>query len=674
MVSTSKILTVSYGTFSCTLEGFDDPFLTMRSIAEYFRDLAADDRYFGAEPPTPDVEMLHRIAEREAQRKVDAQIKDNTVILRQTESALPDSNAITIPDQAAVEIQDTVASESLVQQVVSKQPVTSPILTGEEPEALIEPVIINEKPAEEDKVSPADLSDTSIGAKLQRLRAAAVSSTMQPENDTDNSLENGLGEDFFSGSPEVNADDDELTEDAAIEIADISEDAPIVNVEQEPVAEQAEEPVDEAEVFARISAATTDANDDSGLDSIDTPRTETADVATDNIDEDTDILSGISAALEHGITAEPTLSDNDFDAEFDAEFDDEDEAFEDENEAATDHAPEPVAIARIIKVRRAAAPDLTSEQPDEITDPQDEQVSDLASEDTTLSDDDEASLLADLAKVEREAEEEAAIIHAGQKDTGDALTLTAFDDADYTGTDALDRIMAETNTKIDSDEASHKRTSIAHLRAAVQAKRADHKSGDVDEGNDNTSEEYRDDLARVVQPGRPKQTRKSLGRRLAPLVLVSEQRVDEITPAAQIEKVADSQGRTPVRPRRVRKAQSKDSQATGANGNADTLEANEVLSESFATFVSQNQAEGAAELFEAAAAFRIYVKGQETFSRPQVMRLVLTTSPDSTLSREDALRAFGQLIRGGMIKKIQRGRYTISENTRFRPGLKRARA
>ncbi|HGG05366.1 MAG TPA: hypothetical protein ENK28_07895 [Aliiroseovarius sp.] len=610
MVNASKILTVSYGTFSCTLEGFDDPFSTMRSIAEYFRDLAADDRYFGAEPPTPDAEMLHRIAEREIQHRVEARVEDNNVVLRQADTVAPTGAATMVAGEALLETAADDSAEDLTPDAVARQAPQEDAAPQDADEMADDHGAEAAAPDFEDDV-PADLTDSSIAAKLRRIRAVVDN---RAADATREDRENGLGDDFFNDA----GDEYEPLIDAE---ADIAADDPF-EAEEFVEEDNQEQPLSDdaaSEILSGISAALHE---------------DTVEEQSDDIDQ-SEIDTSDNLAADDGIE--------------DGAEDDEDIDLEDENVFAEDEAPEPkpVAIARVVKVRR--------KQPAPV-----EEVEDMGEGNSMLSPEDEAALMAELAEVARDAELETAQEGQADQDQNEASqTRTAFDDGDFEGADALDRIMAETNSKLESDEVSQKRTSIAHLRAAVQAKRV---LGDDDDTADQ-AEDYRQDLAQVVHPRRPAIKGGKSSRRLAPLVLVSEQRVDE--PAAP-EAEADT---TPVRPRRVRKVSPEDIKPVeqAAKANADTEEA-------FNAFAVQVGAKAPIEILEAAAAWRIFVREQETFSRPQVMRLLLKSDPTGQLTREEGLRAFGKLIRDGVIEKIQRGRYTISEHSQYRPGKNRASA
>ena len=133
-----------------------------------------------------------------------------------------------------------------------------------------------------------------------------------------------------------------------------------------------------------------------------------------------------------------------------------------------------------------------------------------------------------------------------------------------------------------------------------------------------------------------------------PLTLVAEQRIDLDTS----EKETVTMPSAPVRPRRVAKMKSRISD--------DDLG-------SFQEFADTQGASDLPDLLEAAAAYASYIKGQPTFTRPELMSKVMTLSEEEPHSREDSLRSFGQLLREGKIVKIKKGQFTVAEDTRFRP-------
>jgi hypothetical protein len=729
MVGSNKVLTVSYGTFSCTLEGFEDSFDTMKAIAEYFRDLAADDRYFGAEPPTPDAEMLARIAEREIARRVEAWQERDRIVLR-AEKAVAEPSAPEVvapaaqapapaaqqaPAPAAQQAPAPSAQAAVAQAVVED---VAPAPAAKAPQ----PTLTVSAPAPQPQPQQAAAPDpVAMAAKLERIRAVV------------------------SREPEA---------PAAAVVPVVEEIAPLLVEDEEYLEDQhAEEldldtplPMEDAEAPTLLAAATAwDEGSEIDLGLLEEDATlpevgvEDAFLEDEQPEEDATFDADEEAAIEarapvgSGLAPlaadqEPKVENSEGDDDLDAILDRlmtkaSAKPAEPQIEAESDDAPleavQPVR-ARVLKVKKA---DLEAairrgaieEAPEDEGNAVAEAPAAVAS---SLSDEEEAELARELAEVEAEiadtTEEDFTFDELDEDDDEQVDSLfaerqddlqeedfddedfedEAYDDEDFEGDDFDDepeaaqsatpaaphfadanadrdvmRLMAKTISEMDEPESTHRRSAIAHLRAAVAATKAEKQEGGVLKPEP-AAAPYREDLASVVRPRRPvvsggASTRRPGEDRPAPLKLVAEQRID--VPSASV----GAGTVVPVRPRRVTVMEVQAPTLSRAPSQAQPAPQVDAPAGGFAEYASEKGVKSLAEVLEAAAAYLSFVEGRPEFSRPQLMNKARLIEGQE-FSREDGLRHFGVLLRDGKIERLKGGRFTVSDRIGFQPDKRAA--
>ena len=731
MMNNNKILTVSYGTFSCTLEGFDDSFGTMKAIAEYFRDLSSEDRYFGAEPAQPDAEMLAHIAQKEISRRVEARQQDGQIVLSAQTPEDPAAPAQPAPAPEAAETPKAPAApQPQVSSTAAGPSVVSTSFAPRRPKeisAYYDAYRINALKSAEAEAAPAPQAEAAaprdevvsrdVAApkpEATQAEAAPASAAPAPEVDIVPGQPDEDVEAFFADSPrnEVTVDDqDAEIQPVAAPVVDsiaakLQRIRAVVANQDAPAAPQPQVFDDEDTIDAEDSTDDVIANainDIQGaLDADDTVE-DIAQSSDLEAEAEEDVAAAQESEEQHEDVAADEVEEADA-AQVDAE---------ETEEAEEDTAPR----GRVLKVKRAdidraiaegELEEVEEDAPAVLDKPEKPALRIQRDPESTLSDEDEEDLARELAELEAtlssaaadtltDAPEEAEEAVADEDDAPEEETAEEDSQEDTAQEETLDIDVSEDDAEevqaeVQADTAAEPEAEAP--KAAPQ--RRSLPTLDADSGpdmnrllaeTDNQMDEpeaatRRDAITHLRAAVAAKKADMALG---APDAAERENNAyrSDLAEVVKPRRPASTTARTerPAEPRpaplklvaaqRIDTDQPRNVAPVRPRRVAAVAPAPVPQAGGFAEFAEEMGATQLPDLLEAAAAYMAFVEGMDDFSRPQLMNTVRQGGAED-FSREEGLRSFGQLLRTGKLQKLEGGRFKASEQIGFQPDARAA--